>query len=337
MVDVVGFTEAHCEAAGVLVAARHTGERVRFPLLPAVYEDPARATDVVRSMLSFCDGVAAFDDGGDLVGFLTSFDSSPEPTSPMARYAPQRAAMHLVPGHAVAARADSGRIYAALFGELAARALDRGVLDHLVHVPIGGPAVEASWGALGFGRMNVVAVRDLSPIDRPSGAGVQIRQASPDELDIVESLIDTEAVFHASSPMFRPYVRDETSEAVRDQLADALTDDRHGYLIARRDGSDVGIISIEPGLGSPLYVPDAAAYVAATAVLPGERGSGVGAALVAAAFEWCAERGYRAACLHFSTANATSTSFWIGIGFAPVMAHLRRRLDERILTSRPPA
>ena len=58
--------------------------------------------------------------------------------------------------------------------------------------------------------------------------------------------------------------------------------------------------------------------------------------LVDAAFAWSRDRGYRAACLHFATANATSSSFWTGVGFTPVMAHLRRRLDERILTNRPP-
>jgi GNAT superfamily N-acetyltransferase len=191
--------------------------------------------------------------------------------------------------------------------------------------------------ALGFGRVNAVAVRDLAPIDRRVATDVQVRAATPDELDIVEQLVDEEAVFHAGSPIFRPYQRDDTAQAVRAQLATALATDAHAFLIARRDGRDVGVVSIEPGLGSPLYVPDRAAYIAATAVLPNERGSGAGAALADAAFAWARDHGYLAACLHFSTANAMSTSFWTGVGFTPVMAHLRRRLDERILTNRPPA
>ena len=96
------------------------------------------------------------------------------------------------------------------------------------------------------------------------------------------------------------------------------------------------MISVGPGLGSPLYVPDRAAYIAATAVLPDGRGSGAGAALVDAALRWAAGHGHLAVCLHFSTANTISTSFWTGLGFTPVMAHLRRRLDDRILTDRPP-
>ncbi|MDP9337080.1 MAG: hypothetical protein M3Q30_27720, partial [Actinomycetota bacterium] len=75
MSEVVTLTAAACRRAGELLAARHASERQRFPLLPVAYEDPARAADLVRNTLSFCDGVAAVDDRGDLVGFLTSFDS----------------------------------------------------------------------------------------------------------------------------------------------------------------------------------------------------------------------------------------------------------------------
>ena len=48
------------------------------------------AADLVRETLSCCDGVAAVDDDGTLMGFLTSFESIPDPNSPMARYAPER-------------------------------------------------------------------------------------------------------------------------------------------------------------------------------------------------------------------------------------------------------
>lgn len=87
---VASLTEAEMGAAGALLAARHARERERFPLLPAAYENPRRAADLVRETLSCCDGVAAVDDDGTLMGFLTSFESIPDPNSPMARYAPER-------------------------------------------------------------------------------------------------------------------------------------------------------------------------------------------------------------------------------------------------------
>ena len=84
--EVVSLTAAEAGTAGALLADRHARERARFPILPAAYEDPSTATELVQSTLSFCDGVGALDDGDELVGFLTSFDSTPDPTSPMARY-----------------------------------------------------------------------------------------------------------------------------------------------------------------------------------------------------------------------------------------------------------
>jgi GNAT superfamily N-acetyltransferase len=332
--DVVALTDAEIDDAGALVAARHRRERLRFPLLPSAYEEPATCAELVRETRAFCRGVATFD-CGTLAGFLTAFESAPAPTSPMARYAPERAALHLVHGHATATTVDPLPTYAALFSELASHALDDGITDHVVHVPIGDSTIEAAWVALGFGRVNVVAVRDLAPIDRPIPTDVGVRAATLDEIDIVDRLVDEESVFHAGSPIFRPYRRSETADAVRAQLAGELVSEDHAFLIARCDGCDVGVISVGPGLGSPLYVPDGGAYIAATAVLADRRGSGVGAALTQSALAWAKERGHLAACLHFATANAVSTSFWTGVGFTPVMAHLRRRLDERILHNRP--
>ncbi len=242
----------------------------------------------------------------------------------------------LVQGHAVAADVQPAAIYAELFGALAARRLDDGIIDHVVHVPILTPSVEAAWVDLGFGRANVVAVRDLAPTGRPPAADVDVRAATPDELDVVDRLVDEEAIFHAGSPIFRPYLRQQTAAAVRAELTEQLASPDRAFLVARRGGTDIGVLSVGPGLGSPLYIPDGGAYIGATAVLPRERGGGVGAALADAAFDWCRDHGHRGACLHFSSANRTSSAFWIGIGFVPVMAHLRRRLDERILTARPP-
>jgi hypothetical protein len=143
--EVVVLTEAAADAAGELLAVRHARERELFPLPPPAFEDPAQAARLVRDALAFCDGVAALDDRGTLVGFLTSFESMPDPRSPMARFAPERASLHLVHGHAVAGDADHVPLYAALFAELAGCALDRGITDYIVHVPIGDPATEAAW------------------------------------------------------------------------------------------------------------------------------------------------------------------------------------------------
>lgn len=99
----------------------------------------------------------------------------------------------------------------------------------------------------------------------------------------------------------------------------------------------MGLLWIQPPKGSPLFTPDDSCYIGDTAVLPGERGGGVGTAVLSSALSWARDRGYAHATLHFATANPVSSSFWQGHGFQPVMFHLRRRLDERIAWAQPPA
>jgi len=317
--------------AGALIAERYGRARELFPLLPAGVDDPAVATQQIADQLHFCESVAALD-GTTLIGFLMGSERTPEPSSPMARYVPERSAVHLVFGHAVAPSADPFETYAEMFGALAPRFVDRGVIEHAVHVPLGDAAVEQAWIALGFGRFDVVAARDLSPIAIARQGNARVRRATPDDLDVVDRLVDEEAVFHAGSPIFRPYVRAQTELAVRAELAEQLASDDFAFFIGSIDGDDVGIVAVTPGFG---YVRDGACYVGATAVLPDSRGGGVGAAVVAAALEWAAGQGYLRASLHFSSANRTSTRFWTGVGFVPVMIHYRRRIDERIVTHRP--
>lgn len=335
MIRVSALSSADVDEAGALLAARHRAERARFGLLPSAYDDPSRCAALVGETMRFCDGAAARD-GDRLLGFLTAFESAPDPASPMARYLPERAAIHLAHGHAVAGGVAPFPVYAALFADLAGRAVTSGVTDFVVHCPIGDPDVEAAWVALGFGRINAVAIRSLELLDIPLSDGVSIRIATPDDLDTVQRLVDEEPAFHAAPPMFQPLRQTETAAAVRAEIAGQLSADDHAFVLARRSGRDVGVLSIAPGRGSPLYVPDGAVYISSTAVLADERGHGIGAGLVDAAFRWAIERDHRAACLHFATANVVSTSFWTGIGFVPVMAHFRRRLDRRVLGSDPP-
>jgi GNAT superfamily N-acetyltransferase len=294
---VVAMSEADGVAAGALLAARHIRERQQFPLLPGAYEDP-------------------------------------DPSSPMARYAPERSSLHLLHGHVVDERADHARTYAACSPNWPS-ALEQGLTDDVVHVPIGSSSTEAAWVALGFGRVTVVAVRDLAPLSGDLRSDVDVRVATPGELDVVDRPRRRGGGVPCRQPHLPPYRRGVTVEAVRAELAAQLAAPDHAFLITRHSRRDVGILSIGPGIGSPLYVPDGAAYIAATAVVADARRAGVGAVLVSAALAWAAEHGHAAACLHFSTANITSASFWTGVGFTPVMAHLRRRLDGRIRDSRP--
>jgi ribosomal protein S18 acetylase RimI-like enzyme len=333
--DVRDFGEGDLDAAAAALAARHRRDRARLPLLPARFEGSPACREVVAAATSYAEGVTARS-AGALQGFLFAVDLLPSPTSPSARYGADRGVMMFAHGHALAPGADPDDVYAALYAALAQRFVRRGLFDHVVHVPAGDPALEAAWANLGFGRANTVAARDLAPIPRARGAE-RVRRATLEDLDTIDRLVLEELRHHAAPPVLRPYLARDTDAQVREAHRQALADDGQALFIAREGGRDVGITWIGPGRGSPLFIPDGAAYIGDTAVVPDARGAGIGAALVDAALAWARERGYRAVTLHYAAANPLARAFWRSLGFAPAMWHLRRRLDERIAWATPGA
>jgi GNAT superfamily N-acetyltransferase len=128
------------------------------------------------------------------------------------------------------------------------------------------------------GRMLVVEqpLDELPPLRVP--AGVEIREIHPDELERLRPLVTTRTLTR-----FRSYM------------------DHGGIcLVASRRGDPVGYTWIAgrmlPGIESiPIDLPADAVYGWALYVMPTERGSGVGSALVAARLASAQRRGYRLA------------------------------------------
>jgi len=332
--EVREFSSDDLEPAANLLARRHRRDRARFPLLPERFEDAGACLEILRSAMGYAEGVAAHRDGR-LAGFLFAVDSVPAPTSGSARFAPERGTMMLGHTHAVASDAEPGEVYRALYAALAERWVRRGIFDHTAHIPAGDPPTEEAWVNLAFGRWTAFAVRDLRPVERAASTSVEVRRAGLEDLDAVYRLSLEEARFHARSPIFRPYVERDTGNAVREATRAGLEDEGRAVFIARTDGRDAGVIEVEPERFSPLFTPDGAVGIGDTAVIEEARGAGVGAALTDAAIAWAREHDYRAVHLHFATPNPLSVPFWTGLGFTPVMWHMRRRLDERIAWARP--
>ena len=228
---------------------------------------------VIEAAGDYSAGVAALE-GGRLVGFASVLLMLRSEASSSARYGPARQVMYFAHGHAVAADVDPTVLYRALFAPIAERAAERRIFVHSAHVPAGDRALEDAWSNLGFGRVAAVGARDLAPIGRSLPSEVEVRHAGAEDLHAVDRIVDEESRFHARSPMLRPYVRRDTAPAVRAALEEALADDRQAILLARIEGEDVGVISVEGGQGSPLFVPDGGAYIGDTAVLPEARGRG---------------------------------------------------------------
>jgi len=208
--------------------------------------------------------------------------------------------------------------------------------DHLAGLPAasgGDTAAVVNWPArdvsgvlalLGHG-LQPIAVIAVRPAGRPVPAhrnppDLVIRQAGPDDLDIVTELemglVRYDALFGGA--ILRPATEALVRAGVRTELGS-----RPAWTwLALHRGRPVGVAVVEP--------PDAAAWIAGmtrpgpTAYLqtmfirPDERGGGTGAALVEHVHAALDARGVTLTLLHYAQVNPLSAPFWSRMGYRPL-------------------
>jgi GNAT superfamily N-acetyltransferase len=115
-----------------------------------------------------------------------------------------------------------------------------------------------------------------------------------------------------------------TPEAMRERFDRIYGRDDYETYVAERDGRVVGFAGVMHGL-SYVYDPPYARLLSLV-VAPGERGSGTGAALVAAAERWARWRG--AGQLHLTTAlhRDGAHRFYERLGYERTGARYARKL-----------
>ena len=299
--NVRRFEPRDVPAAAELLAARDRRDRGRFPILPAGFESADACAGVLSSATEHAEDVVA-EHGGQMTGFLFGVDVLVSPSSGSARYAPQHGATAFAHGHAVAHGEDPFEVCEALYSTLDDRWVGQGLFGHTVHVPAGNPG-ETAWLDLGFGREAGVAARDLRPVDRAPASGVEVRCSTPEDLKAVMPLEDVEPRHHAGPPIWRPYVQFDTVADRRAAAERVLAGEDPQYFVAIVEREPAGLILVGEGRGSPLFVPDGAAYIGETAVIEERRSAGVGIALVDRALDWARDHDYRHATRHYATAT----------------------------------
>jgi GNAT superfamily N-acetyltransferase len=179
----------------------------------------------------------------------------------------------------------------------------------------------------GFAPLVVIAARVTRPAPPTRDAGVRIRRATADDLDVLVdfnlAVVDHDTSFGVARR--RPSSRD----GLRDGYTQALTRADPGLWLADRAGEPVGMIAVD-------VPPDAnwiaglvglapVGYVGCMYVRDEERGGGVGSALVTEAHQTLADAGAAVTLLHHSLANPRSTPFWYTHGYRPLWTMWQRR------------
>ena len=164
---------------------------------------------------------------------------------------------------------------------------------------------------------------------------VQVRPATPADLAFVVELRMALLREHGSNPIYAR-LRADAPERARRIFSAQLSSPNERIFLAEAAGTVVGIIRCVESTGSPLLDPARYAYISSAYVRPEARRQGALRALVAAARNWCAERGLDEARLHSVADDEGSNRAWDALVFE-IVEHMRRsaiRPDDLQSTSR---
>jgi GNAT superfamily N-acetyltransferase len=158
-----------------------------------------------------------------------------------------------------------------------------------------------------------------------AGAGtsrqdLRIRQAGPADIDAVVRLglevIRFDA--HFGSVTERP----GTADALRREVAGLLAVPGTWIWLAERHGTPIGMLCAERPQSAAWIAPmvrgEPVAYLLLMGVVPGQRGSGVGAAMVARLHDEIEAAGVAVTLLHYAQINPLSAPFWSQQGYRPL-------------------
>jgi GNAT superfamily N-acetyltransferase len=154
-------------------------------------------------------------------------------------------------------------------------------------------------------------------------ARLSVRAADLDDLASVVELRLALLREYADHPLYgrlRPDARARAYELYRGQL----TAHNEQIFVAELDGDVVGVLRCVDTPSSPLLYPERYCYVSSVYVRPAIRRKGVLRALLAAAEDWCDERGIYEMRLHNASSSMVAERTWSALGFE-IVEHVRRR------------
>jgi GNAT superfamily N-acetyltransferase len=174
----------------------------------------------------------------------------------------------------------------------------------------------------GLQPMTVLAARPAGRLTAVShtGNGTVVREAGPADLDAVASM--ELGVIKYDEQFGGSVLRPATADLVRADTRKTLAGRSSWTWLAERDGRPVGLVAVQPPEESTWVTVMTrvrpAAYLSTMFVAPGERGTGVGAALVKQAHAALDARGIAITLLHHSQVNPVSGPFWNRMGYRPL-------------------
>lgn len=156
-----------------------------------------------------------------------------------------------------------------------------------------------------------------APVPAARRADVRVRRARLADLETVVRLRLALLREHGTHPIYGR-LRPDAERRARDVFGAQLIAPGEVIFLAERGDRVVGILRCVESVASPLLDPPRYGYVSSVYVEPDARRSGVLGTLVAAAEQWCIERGLTEMRLHSVHGDDVAATAWERMGFGPV-------------------
>jgi len=316
--QIVPLQTAHLDEAARLFVARYRQERAVAPALPARHEDPSGVLPLLDRLLGKAPGVAALADGR-LCGYLSGF--------PIANFkGTQRGVFSPVWAHA-AVGDDRVAVYRYMYEHLSRQWVAAGCLTHAISLYAQDAEAADIWFRNCFGLLVVDALRPLAPVAGVPPAGVEIRQATAADVDLILPLVEGLGRYLADGPIFLALLEMPT----RPEYTEWLAEPAHTLWLALHDGEAIAYIRAQPPTCDVAYVVGDPQTISITGAYtrPEWRGRGVATALLGRVVDWARENGYARCAVDFEAQNIWGSRFWLS-HFQPTCHSLMRHVDERI-------
>ncbi len=216
---------------------------------------------------------------------------------------------------------DDADVLADLYAAAGEAWVGDGALEHYAWVLDTG-ARTAPWMELGFARMHQRGVR---PVGDPRPArladGLALRVGGPDDLD---AAVELSAALDRAQALGPSFSRVEGGDD-RADLAEALADPEVTHFLVERDGAPVAQC-LTFALPHRRGAFPATVHLSAVSVAEGERGRGLGAALVDHALAAARAAGFAYAETNWRVTNRAAARFWVARGFTPTYVRLHRTI-----------
>ena len=314
-IEISAIQPADYSLAAALFVNDYNQLRAKIPILPATMASKDHLAAMLSGLFNQCRGLAARQ-GGELVGYLGWYNASHfRGTSRRGAYVPEY-------GHAAMMQV-MPQVYRALYQEAARIWTTAGAQLHAITVLAHHQPEREFWSWNGFGMLVVDAIRPVQPLEHQPASDLTIRKASLSDADILHELDVEHCRHYTQPPVFMS--PEQASPCSPREWQDFLSQPENSAWIALEGDTPAGFIRFDAheNGGSAILEGDFTVFISGAYVRPAARARGLASAILNAALQDYAAKGYLRCTLDFESVNLHASAFWLRY-FQPVAYSLLR-------------